>query len=196
MMNVLKKTAIAAGVALAFSGAAHAGVASVNAVSITNTGSAGDAYVLGAISSTPTVLNVTIAGTPGGSFEEYANFTASGATPGAAVAFSLTTIFGGIANPEILGLTIELWDSVHPFGSGLIAIFPGNNVPASFLLTSGGTYHFDISGTFGPSATTGQYSLLMAATPVPEPETYAMMLAGLGLMGFVARRRRQQTTAA
>ena len=29
-------------------------------------------------------------------------------------------------------------------------------------------------------------------TNVPEPETYAMMLAGLGLMGFVARRRRQR----
>lgn len=28
-------------------------------------------------------------------------------------------------------------------------------------------------------------------TPVPEPETYAMMLAGLGLLGFVARRRKQ-----
>ena len=29
-------------------------------------------------------------------------------------------------------------------------------------------------------------------TAVPEPETYAMLLAGLGLMGFVARRRNQQ----
>jgi hypothetical protein len=29
-------------------------------------------------------------------------------------------------------------------------------------------------------------------TPVPEPETYAMFLAGLGLMGAVARRRKQQ----
>ena len=27
---------------------------------------------------------------------------------------------------------------------------------------------------------------------IPEPETYAMMLAGLGLLGFTARRRRQQ----
>ncbi len=27
--------------------------------------------------------------------------------------------------------------------------------------------------------------------PIPEPETYAMMLAGLGLIGFVARRRRR-----
>lgn len=28
------------------------------------------------------------------------------------------------------------------------------------------------------------------STPVPEPESYAMMLAGLGLMGFAARRRK------
>lgn len=26
--------------------------------------------------------------------------------------------------------------------------------------------------------------------PIPEPETYAMMLAGLGLMGAIARRRK------
>jgi len=27
--------------------------------------------------------------------------------------------------------------------------------------------------------------------PIPEPETYAMLIAGLGLMGFVVRRRKQ-----
>ena len=32
--------------------------------------------------------------------------------------------------------------------------------------------------------------------PVPEPETYAMLMAGLGLMGFVARRRQQKATNA
>jgi len=31
----------------------------------------------------------------------------------------------------------------------------------------------------------------VVAYPVPEPETYAMMLAGLGLMGFVVRRRKE-----
>jgi len=30
---------------------------------------------------------------------------------------------------------------------------------------------------------------------VPEPETYAMMLAGLGLMGFVVRRRKGRNAA-
>jgi hypothetical protein len=31
--------------------------------------------------------------------------------------------------------------------------------------------------------------LYVQAVPVPEAETYAMMLAGLGLVGFAARRR-------
>ena len=31
------------------------------------------------------------------------------------------------------------------------------------------------------------------SAPIPEPETYAMMLAGLGLIGFVARRRKPNT---
>ena len=31
---------------------------------------------------------------------------------------------------------------------------------------------------------------MSSVTPVPEPETYAMLLAGLGLIGFTARRRR------
>jgi hypothetical protein len=40
------------------------------------------------------------------------------------------------------------------------------------------------------SNTTSLYSI--NAAPVPEPETYAMLLAGLGLVGFMARRRNAQ----
>jgi len=37
---------------------------------------------------------------------------------------------------------------------------------------------------------------LRLAGAIPEPETYAMLLAGLGLMGFVARRRKQKLATA
>jgi hypothetical protein len=36
----------------------------------------------------------------------------------------------------------------------------------------------------------GSESLVMVS-PVPEPETYAMLLAGMGLLGFEVRRRRK-----
>ena len=36
---------------------------------------------------------------------------------------------------------------------------------------------------------------IASVSAVPEPETYAMMLAGLGLLGFAARRRKQAVTA-
>ncbi len=36
---------------------------------------------------------------------------------------------------------------------------------------------------------------LSVAAPVPEPETYAMLLAGLGLLGVAARRRKQKEAA-
>ncbi|VAW48087.1 hypothetical protein MNBD_GAMMA04-536, partial [hydrothermal vent metagenome] len=32
-------------------------------------------------------------------------------------------------------------------------------------------------------------------SPVPEPSTYALMLGGLGMVGFMAYRRRKQTSA-
>ena len=50
-----------------------------------------------------------------------------------------------------------------------------------------GVYSFAIGGMAGSA---GSYSLVASTTPVPEPETYAMLLAGLGIIGFVARRRR------
>lgn len=46
------------------------------------------------------------------------------------------------------------------------------------------------------SQVSNQWSERVAiSAPVPEPETYAMLLAGLGLMGAVARRRKNKANA-
>ncbi len=47
-----------------------------------------------------------------------------------------------------------------------------------------------LSGLWTFDALTNQ--LIYATAPVPEPEAFAMLLAGLGLMGAIARRRRPQ----
>ncbi|MBB5369731.1 MULTISPECIES: FxDxF family PEP-CTERM protein [unclassified Janthinobacterium] len=52
-----------------------------------------------------------------------------------------------------------------------------------------GAYTLSVSGTVLTSAA-ASYSGTINLSAVPEPETYALLLAGLGVMGFVARRRK------
>ena len=49
----------------------------------------------------------------------------------------------------------------------------------------------DISFTSNGQMVDQNYHIEMVTAPIPEPETYALMLAGLGLVGFMARRRKQ-----
>jgi hypothetical protein len=64
----------------------------------------------------------------------------------------------------------------------------------SFSDLNAGTYSLRMTGEWLAQAShhaqlvTAPSVTLMA--PVPEPETYAMFLAGLGLMGVIAKRRR------
>ena len=61
----------------------------------------------------------------------------------------------------------------------------GDSVKARFVNSSG--------AKVGDLVSEG---ITLTITPIPEPETYAMLLAGLGLMGFVARRRQRKLAAA
>lgn len=74
-------------------------------------------------------------------------------------------------------------------------------VNSSFTITSAGTYMLQFgvvnandnlyqSGLAFSGATIGVDTIPTTTTPVPEPETYEMLLAGLGLMGFMVRRKK------
>lgn len=54
---------------------------------------------------------------------------------------------------------------------------------------SGYIWHSPLAG---PGLGDNAYSETFLVREVPEPETYALMLAGLGLVGFMARRRKLQ----
>ncbi|MFZ3289766.1 MAG: FxDxF family PEP-CTERM protein [Telluria sp.] len=52
-----------------------------------------------------------------------------------------------------------------------------------------------VSGTL-VSTGSGSFGANLNLAPVPEPETYGMMLAGLGILGMLSRRRKNSSTAA
>lgn len=77
-------------------------------------------------------------------------------------------------------------------GAALVATY-FRAPPGNFMATAGtwvglGSFTLNIFGIGTQVATGNLY--VSGAAPVPEPETYAMMLAGLGLLGVVARTRK------
>jgi hypothetical protein len=59
---------------------------------------------------------------------------------------------------------------------------------------SAGTYYLRITGAV-VGTTGGSYGGEISVLPVPEPETYGMMLGGLALVGLVARRKAAKKAA-
>jgi hypothetical protein len=72
----------------------------------------------------------------------------------------------------------------------------GNIVAGEFLgfasfpsLISGNDYDIVVNGGLNSGFSSGSYSGNISIAPIPEPETYAMLLAGLLVVGFAVRWR-------
>ncbi len=98
----------------------------------------------------------------------------------------------------VAGTSVKLWDGNSDPGAALYVglVELGGGISQLSSIDSPYNIYYD-ANLAGNAYLGGQtYALngggsLMAAQPVPEAKTYAMMLAGLGLMGVVVRRRQQ-----
>ena len=88
------------------------------------------------------------------------------------------------------------WSS-HGAGPGqseLLSVQSGFAITKNFLFDAvSNTTAFEMVNN-NYNGSTASYDIVLHGdvAPIPEPETYAMMLTGLGLLGFMARRKKQQ----
>ena len=115
---------------------------------------------------------------------------------GGATGFSLLT--GGVTNTPFGQYEYALTCNVcgkggsNPFAGPLSFSITSNTAldPSKFVANAGGfVFSSDVVNT--TTGRTGNVAGGIATvTPVPEPETYALMLAGLGAIGFIGKRRK------
>jgi len=101
-------------------------------------------------------------------------WTLLGSLAGASDIWSYTTFSLGSSFYDDINAGLEVMIEIDAATAGSWAV----TLAKSVLIADGGTLPPPIPGV------------------IPEPETYAMLLAGLGLLGFVARRRKQKLATA
>ena len=87
--------------------------------------------------------------------------------------------------PFSMPALVQAWSAPFSAGPGVTGSTTVINVAALPSDTYTLEVRGDVVGTFG-----GSYTGSLNVVPVPEPETYAMLLAGLGIIGTIARRRK------
>jgi hypothetical protein len=160
-------------------------------------------YNMGPLTSTPYINTATVsAGTvftlpPTGSiqynFTDTYNFSVAGLPATASTGVSVNLNLGSLSF-HISNMKLDLFNASNGWIAGdLVSGSSDNTVDVNAVLTNG-DYYFLVRG-FADGAGTNQGIYTFTAAAVPEAETYAMMLAGLGLVGFMVSRRRAVVSA-
>lgn len=135
------------------------------------------------------VFSFVLPSSPSAPFSGYTveNFPLT--TPGGETFNTMLTSLSLVSNPD--GVLFNQDDTVlqtvaNSMGGDSISLSWGQPLQGDAYLSVAGV----ANGSLG-----GLYNGAISVSPVPEPETFAMLLAGLGLMGAVVRRRSSRKTS-
>jgi hypothetical protein len=129
--------------------------------------------------SNPYINNASVSGT----FMDTYNFSLNNTDLVSGSVSQLTLSLGAYDILNINGLALNLFDASNNWLAGVT----GSGQITDTLLN--GVYHTNISGTTNGLAG-GNYTFSAVAQPVPEPDGWMLLLAGLVVTGFIAIRRR------
>ncbi|MDP1925885.1 MAG: FxDxF family PEP-CTERM protein [Thiobacillus sp.] len=142
-------------------------------------------YSVGTLTTTAYVNAPVVFGT----FSDRYDFTVAAlpSVAGASVAVNLDL---GNLSYHITGLDLDLFTAGGSWLAGDIVTGPSDLAVSVNSTLAAGNYYFRVQGT-ADGLVTGAGIYTFTAAAVPEASTYAMMLVGLGLVGYSVSSRRR-----
>jgi len=123
-------------------------------------------------------------------FDDRYNFSIVGSPSVAGTAVTVNLDLGS-SGYSISNLRMDLFDAGNLWQDGDMVTDAADASVSVLTPLAAGNYYFKIRGTAdGMSTSSGIYTFTTAAV-VPEADTYAMLLAGLGLVGYTVSRRKR-----